>query len=694
MISPPDLFYIFSIWLSTLIMGWISWPIVSFVFDSLSDRGYAISKILGWVMVSYIVFILATLKIIPLAPWSIFLVIFLWMLLNLFIEKKSRHIRSGAFAWKQILLIELSFLLIMEFFAFIKAHQPEIYGIERFMDFGFLKILFNARTLPIPDMWLLGEKINYYYFGHFIGYILLTVSRIPPVPGFFILVIWMFGVFALNIYRLAYDLTAILPLPALTAFVKKLVLRSAGILSVGIVLFAGTYHTSFWIFQYVKHLFIHTPLPSFWYADSTRIIPGTITEMPIYSFLVADLHPHVWGLLNGILALFTLFLMFQDSAATVNWKNKYLWLLGVLLGISYITNSWDALTLGCLTIFAVWVKWYKSSKLSLMLISFALPLGAYIIGLPWSLFQNLPVEGIGFVAKHSPLLPWFSFWGLFITLCALFICKLGMFLWNTRRGSPSTIHSYRFHLILIVSAALFLVLMEIFYVKDILRYGEWFRANTVFKITTQLWLWLGVIAGSITVWFLFSFLKLKNRVIPAFFLLLIFVGPALYPIKTIFQAQASGKKLNSFGSGLNWWKERFPSDFEAYQYLSKVQDTLPVNDKLRNIVEAEGESYTDVSRFSVFLGWPTIVGWPVHEWTWRGTYDKVGRRREEVKELYTGEDQQKSREILQSYNIDYIIVGEIEKQRYGDSMKNEKLKKLGSVVFDNGKTFVVTPFAK
>lgn len=689
MIFSHDLFFIFSLWLSTFVMGWISWPIASFFFGALSDRGYTISKLFGWVAVSYLVFVLATLKIVPLALWSLILVVFVWALINFFIEKEKKCIRKNILDLRQILLIELFFLLIMGFFAYIRAHSPEIYSIERFMDFGFLKSLFNARALPISDMWMLGEKINYYYFGHFMGYVLLSVSRIPPISGFFVLIVWMFAVLSLNIYRLARDLTALLPLPVLTPIAKKLILASAGIISSGIVLFAGTLHTSFWLFKYGKYALFHAPLPSFWYPDPTRIIPGTITEMPIYSFLVADLHPHVWGLLIGILVLLLLFLVFHDSTATLNWKNKYLWLLGTLLGLSYITNSWDALTLGSLTIFAVWIKWHAFSKLKLAILGIALALGAYIVGLPWSLFQNLPIEGIGLVRAHSPLLPWLSFWGLYLALCALFLGILWMLFRKTQKKSFAVFRPYRFHLIIIASAMLFLALMEIFYVKDILAHGEWFRANTVFKITTELWLWLGAISGSIAVWSVLMLQKSKSKMLLALFLFFLFLGPAIYPAKAIFQAQISGKKLTSFGTGLNWWEKRFPSDFEAYQFLSKIQDALPANDKIRNIVEAEGESYTDVSRFSVFLGWPTIIGWPVHEWTWRGTYDNVGKRREEVREIYTGKDTEKSREILQKYRIDYIIAGELEGQRYGSEIKKEKLKKLGNAVFDNGTTFII-----
>ena len=35
------------------------------------------------------------------------------------------------------------------------------------------------------------------------------------------------------------------------------------------------------------------PLPAFNYWDPTRVIPYTINEFPFFSFLFADLHPHM-----------------------------------------------------------------------------------------------------------------------------------------------------------------------------------------------------------------------------------------------------------------------------------------------------------------------------------------------------------------------------------------------------------------
>ena len=50
------------------------------------------------------------------------------------------------------------------------------------------------------------------------------------------------------------------------------------------------------------------------------------------------------------------------------------------------------------------------------------------------------------------------------------------------------------------------------------------------------------------------------------------------------------------------------------------------------IVEASkpDASYTDYARISTYSGLPTVLGWPMHEAQWRGTYDPQGTRQDDI----------------------------------------------------------------
>ena len=678
-----NLLFIIPVWITTFLVGFISWPTAYFFFRSLSDRGYSISKILGFLIIGYLIFLLATLKIIKLDLPYFLIIISLWTAFNFFLNSKLRLIRKEDIKLKRIFSIEFFFLSLFSFWVFVRSFNPEIRGIERFMDFGFLQSLFQTNTLPAHDMWFLGGYINYYYFGHFLGYLILSLSRVDPVPGFLTLVALIFAILGINVYRLGHDLISLLWPKS-----KKEISILSGCLSFCLVMLAGNWYTYSWLFQKLKQIFLGGLEPYFWYPDATRIIPGTITEMPIYSFLEADLHPHMWGLLNGILILTVVYAFWKNKKFGLNLKNPYLWLIAFILGVSYMTNSWDALTLGILSIIILFFRFFLIEKLKfskivqfLKLVIF-IAVFSYIFALPWSLFYQLPVKGIGIVSKRSPFLPWISFWGPFVSVLIVFLGRVIWLKLKNKKIPP-------FHLALIFASIFFLIFMELFYVKDLFDKGEFFRVNTVFKITNQVWLWLGTVLGSIIIWLFFSFERRTQKIIFCLILFLTFIGPFIYPLKTLWQARLSSKKIIGLTRSLDWWKENYPYDYEAYLFLKNLQKSLPKEKKVKNIVEAEGESFTDSARFSTFLGWPTIIGWPIHEWTWRGTYDIVGPRVEEVKEIYTGKEREETEKILKKYKIDYLIIGEIERERYKENLNLEKLLSLGEIIFQNEKTIII-----
>jgi uncharacterized membrane protein len=82
-----------------------------------------------------------------------------------------------------------------------------------------------------------------------------------------------------------------------------------------------------------------------------------------------------------------------------------------------------------------------------------------------------------------------------------------------------------------------------------------------------------------------------------------------------------------------------------------------------------------------FTGFPTVLGWPVHEWLWRGSSDKsirptthveknnsipdtVDKRREDVKKLYETPNQDEARGLIKKYGIDYVFLGGLEHEKY------------------------------
>ena len=158
--------------------------------------------------------------------------------------------------------------------------------------------------------------------------------------------------------------------------------------------------------------------------------------------------------------------------------------------------------------------------------------------------------------------------------------------------------------------------------------------------------------------------------LPQLFLVSIF---PIFSVRSYFDSLKTYKGLD----GTVWLKEQYSDDWAGIEWLNKQSQSV--------IVEADGDSYTDYARFSAFTGMPTIIGWPVHEWLWRGTYDVVAPRREEVRVMYESEDVEATRAILQKYNARYIIIGILEHQKY-TNLNEGKFTNLGRLVFSQGNT--------
>ncbi len=160
-----------------------------------------------------------------------------------------------------------------------------------------------------------------------------------------------------------------------------------------------------------------------------------------------------------------------------------------------------------------------------------------------------------------------------------------------------------------------------------------------------------------------------------YFLLFTFIF--IYPLKAI--KPYYGLKNYQSLYGLNYLKLSYPNDYQAILWLKKNASGQPV------IVEAVGESYTDFARVSANTGLPTILGWRVHEWRWRGSFDEAGKRTEEVSQIYQSPDLEVTKTLINRYQVRYIFLGDLEKQTYPD-LQEEKLDKLAEVAYSSGET--------
>jgi len=133
-------------------------------------------------------------------------------------------------------------------------------------------------------------------------------------------------------------------------------------------------------------------------------------------------------------------------------------------------------------------------------------------------------------------------------------------------------------------------------------------------------------------------------------------------------------------NGTTWLSIQNTDTQEIIAYLNKHITGQPV------ILEAQGDSYTDFNHVSAYTGLPTVAGWWVHEWLWRGSADAVGKRIPDVVALYESKDIKQTRKLLKKYDVSYVIVSTLERQKYKE-LQEAKFTKLGKKIFVSSNGF-------
>jgi uncharacterized membrane protein len=206
----------------------------------------------------------------------------------------------------------------------------------------------------------------------------------------------------------------------------------------------------------------------------------------------------------------------------------------------------------------------------------------------------------------------------------------------------------------------------------------------MFKLVFQAFIMLSLVSGFVITRLLTS---VKTTVVQkvsffGFFLVTTFllISVFSYPYFAV-TSYYNNLNRNFTLDGTAYLKNTYPNDHIALSWIQKNIKGQPV------ILEAQGDSYTDYARISSNTGLPTVLGWTVHEWLWRGTYDIPAPRIEDVKVLYESPDVEKTNALIKKYNISYIYIGELELQKY--QVNKEKFEAIGKIVFQSNNTSII-----
>ena len=210
---------------------------------------------------------------------------------------------------------------------------------------------------------------------------------------------------------------------------------------------------------------------------------------------------------------------------------------------------------------------------------------------------------------------------------------------------------------MLLTGSLLVLAPEYVYLRDLFGY----RMNTVFKFYFQAWVLWGLASA-----FGFGYMLWRcgwvGRALTAVVLTVISLAGLLYTVPAVMTRDQEAALTTL--DGMAYFANYYPDDWNVIRWFRENVVGTPV------IAEGIGGSYWIEGRFSrisMATGLPTVMGWPGHEEQWRGRYfyeSPVAQREEDIRTLYTTANWETAQRIMEKYNIEYIIVSDLERSKY------------------------------
>lgn len=719
-----DVWTFWTWYLLALVLGAVAMPLTGRLFRRFQDRGWMFSKVTAIAVSGFLTWFLVAVKIIKFTTMTCIVVTLVCAAASLILYCREQKAGFECIPFAHLDLVyaeELLFFAAFLLWTYFAGFHPAAYGTEKFMDYGFMEAMMRSKTLPATDLWYSQGKINYYYGGQYFAVFLTKLSGAKVELTYNLMRTFVAGLAFAMPFSLVHQMVTD-RLGKTGSRWKKALPSVTGILAGISVSIAGNMHYVVYgqIIPFIQKL-KGEEVSSYWFPDATRYIgfnpdveDKTIHEFPCYSFVLGDLHAHVVDIMFVLLLLGLLYAWMKKVRTTELsgesmsrrkfWKKQLLMpqllATGALLGMFHWTNYWDfviyfVVTCGAALFMNIigqkgkirWALGVTAAQAAEILIL------ATVIIMPFTLqfdTSNM-VQGIALAQHHSLPHQLLVLWGLPGILTILFVVSL---LIEKLRGAEqkslyhllTSIRLPDLFAVLMGLCAIGLVLIpELVYVRDIYENGN-ARANTMFKLTYQAY----IMFGMTMIYAIFRLLIIgKNKILKvlAFIGLFFFVWTCGYFGNSVHSWFGEVWKPSQY-KGLNataFLETDFPEDVNGIRWLKENISDAPV------VLEANGDSYSEYERVSAMTGLPTIMGWYVHEWLWRGNLSDLNAKIEEIQEIYTSTDATRVKELLEEYNVSYIFVGSCERNKYGADMNNDLLKSLGEVVFQDSEypTYIV-----
>jgi len=216
-------------------------------------------------------------------------------------------------AWRQVAAAEVVFLVVALLVLIIRLDHPQIAGQEKLMDMGIIATLLRSEGFPPLDMWLAGETLPYYYWGALVWTAPLVLGGLRLEIAYNLIVALVGGLVGVTMWSLGRRLAGT---------------HLAGLTAAFFGVLAGT--PDAW-----RQLLKGTSLRHLDLWKSSRQHEDVITEFPLFTEWLGDLHPHYLSIPIACLALLVAWRAGRDGPRLTTTV-----VLAVLFGVAWAANPW------------------------------------------------------------------------------------------------------------------------------------------------------------------------------------------------------------------------------------------------------------------------------------------------------------------------------------------------------------------
>jgi len=429
-------------------------PIGMLALGNLPDRGYPLFKSLGILIVAYLSWLAASIRLAPYSRATILGAFVVLAALSALVlwrwgDRLKKTVREN---WRVIVATELIFLAAFVVFYLIRMANPDLWhpyrGGEKPMDLAYLNAVVKSTYFPPYDPWFAGGYINYYYFGQVLVATLTKLTAIPTAVTYNLAVPLFFSLTLLGAFSAGYNLVVM----GRRRFPFRLAL-AGGLMAGVFVAIIGNLDglvqliDGFWKINphpidssvtgvsgivnawggLVEHV-RGKPLPPFDFWRGSRLMTPTfsITEFPFFTFLFADLHAHLVGLPFTLLALGSIFSLTRGPIRLPASRIAQAFVVAVSLGALWAINSWDfptyfLIAAAVLLMLGMRRPFNWSSLVRNAVMAAGLFLAAYLLYYPFHYYYQQFYAGLNPSPEKTLLHQYLGVHGLFIIIIGAYL---------------------------------------------------------------------------------------------------------------------------------------------------------------------------------------------------------------------------------------------------------------------------------